>query len=145
MNEANEKEMILCQWQTCVEMANSVSQRRDLTNNTFITINLALIAAVSFKSDFKSIFVLAAGIALCMLWKVFINNYKYLNKVKYEVIHDLEKILPMKPYTDEWNKLNKLKESKKYRDGTKLESILPILFVIIYAIAIALIAFSVKC
>ena len=101
MNEANEKEMILCQWQTCVEMANSVSQRRDLTNNTFITINLALIAAVSFKSDFKSIFVLAAGIALCMLWKVFINNYKYLNKDKYEVINDLEKILPIKQYTDE--------------------------------------------
>ena len=145
MNEVNEKEIIICQWQTCVEMANSVSQRRDLTNNIFITINLALIATVSFKSDFKSIFVLTAGIALCILWKVFINNYKYLNKVKFEVIHELEKNLPVKPYTDEWKKLNKLKESKKYRDGTKLESILPILFVIIYAIAIALIAFCVKC
>ena len=145
MDEMNEKEMILSQWQTCVEMANSVSQRRDLTNNIFITINLALIAAVSSKFDFKSIFVLTAGIALCILWKVFINNYKYLNKVKFEVIQELEMNLPVKPYTEEWGKLNKLKESKEYRDGTKLESILPILFVIIYAIAIVLIAFMVKC
>ena len=36
-----ETSMIIGQWQTCVEMANSVSQRRDIMNNTFITVNLA--------------------------------------------------------------------------------------------------------
>lgn len=145
MDEVNEKEMILSQWQTCVEMANSVSQRRDTTNGIFITINLALIAAVSYKFDFMSIFVLTAGIALCVLWRVIINNYKYLNKVKFEVINDLEKNLPVKPYTNEWEKLDKLKESKKYRDGTKLEAILPIFFVVLYAVAIIIIVVGSKC
>lgn len=28
-------ELILAQWQTCVEMANTVSQRRDAMNNIF--------------------------------------------------------------------------------------------------------------
>ena len=45
----NNLEIILAQWQTCVEMANSVSQRRDTTNNVFITINLAIVAAFSHR------------------------------------------------------------------------------------------------
>ncbi|MDO4650165.1 MAG: hypothetical protein Q4B26_16110 [Eubacteriales bacterium] len=47
MNQEDKTEMILVQWQTCVDMANSISQRRDSMNNIFITLNLAIIAAVS--------------------------------------------------------------------------------------------------
>ena len=43
-----DKEVLLSQWQTCVEMANSVSQRRDSMNNLFVTLNIALLAAKSF-------------------------------------------------------------------------------------------------
>ena len=39
----NDREIILAQWQTCVEMANSVSQRGDTMNNIFIKLNLALV------------------------------------------------------------------------------------------------------
>ena len=80
--------MILSQWQTCVEMANSVRQRRNATNNIFITINLALITTVSCRSDLMSIFAHTVGIALCVLRRVLINNYKFLSKVKFEVIHN---------------------------------------------------------
>lgn len=70
--ENKNEETILAQWQTCVEMANSVSQRRDTMNNIFVTVNLAIIAAVSLTFEFKSIFILAAGIVLCILWILFI-------------------------------------------------------------------------
>lgn len=36
------EETLLTQWQTCVEMANAVSQRRDAMNNLFVTLNLAI-------------------------------------------------------------------------------------------------------
>ena len=36
-NTTEDKELLLNQWQTCVDMANSVSQRRDNMNNIFIT------------------------------------------------------------------------------------------------------------
>ena len=39
-NTTEDKELLLNQWQTCVDMANSVSQRRDNMNNIFITLNL---------------------------------------------------------------------------------------------------------
>lgn len=134
MNKTDEKtEIILAQWQTCVEMANSVSQRRDAMNNIFVTLNLAIVAAVSITWDIKSLFMLAAGIVVCIIWLLFIRNYKLLNTEKFNVINTLENKLPAKPFNDEWNKL---KCNKKYKDSTKLEKSLPIMFIVLYVIAI---------
>ncbi len=126
-------EIILCQWQTCVEMANSISIRRDTMNNIFVTLNLAIITAVSITWDVKSLFILAAGIVVSVIWLLFIENFKMLNKEKFNVINDIEKLLPVKPFNDEWNKL---KSNKKYKDSTKLEKTLPIMFILLYIIAI---------
>lgn len=134
MNKTDEKtEIILAQWQVCVEMANSVSQRRDAMNNIFVTLNLAIIAAVSITWDIKSLFILIAGIVVCSIWLLFIRNYKLLNEEKFNVINTLEMRLPVKPFNDEWNKL---KSNKKYKNSTKLEKALPIMFIVLYVIAI---------
>ena len=34
-------EITLTQWKTCVEMADSISKRRDTLNNTFTTLNIS--------------------------------------------------------------------------------------------------------
>lgn len=140
-NTDDKTEIILAQWQTCVEMANSVSQRRDTMNNIFVTLNLAIIAAVSIAWDLKSLFILAAGIVVCIIWILFIRNYKLLNTEKFNVINDIEKKLPVKPFNDEWKKL---KSNKKYRDSTKLENTLPIMFIVLYVIEITTIV-AIKC
>lgn len=125
--------IILSQWQTCVEMANSVSQRRDTMNNIFVTLNLAIITTVSLTWDVKTIFILIAGIVICNIWMLFIRNYKLLNTAKFNVINDIENRLPVRPFNDEWEEL---KNNKKYSDCTKLEKTLPIMFIILYIIAI---------
>ena len=127
----SKEELLLVQWQTCVEMANSISQRRDTMNNIFITLNLAIMAAVSIVWDIKSILILVAGIVVCVLWILFIRNYKQLNAVKFEVINKMEKSLPYQAFNEEWEKL---KRNKKYMDGTKLEKFLPIMFIILYVV-----------
>lgn len=124
---------ILAQWQTCVEMANSVSQRRDAMNNIFISLNLAIIAAVSFVWNAKTVFLLIVGIVLCAIWLLFIRNFKLLNEAKFQVINEIEEKLPMTPFGREWGKLQ---SNKKYMDGTKLERALPITFICLYAVAI---------
>lgn len=131
-NNESKEESLLAQWQTCVEMANSVSQRRDTMNNIFVTLNLAIMAAVSVVWDIKSLLLLIAGIVVCIVWTLFIRNYKLLNAAKFEVIKEIEKKLPSQPFNDEWNKL---KGNKKYRDGTKLERLLPIMFIVLYVVA----------
>ena len=136
-------EILLLQWQTCVEMADSVSQRRDSMNNLFVTLNLALIATVSFIWEIKSIFLLIAGLVICILWCFFIRNFKQLNTEKYAVINSIEKRLPAKPFNDEWKRLN---SNKKYTNGTTLVFILPIMFILLYIAAIiAVLLLKVKC
>lgn len=132
-NTTEDKELLLNQWQTCVDMANSVSQRRDNVNNIFITLNLAIMAAVSITWDIKSLFILIAGITICILWMLNIRNYKLLNTAKFNVINSIEEKLPSAPFKDEWLFL---KNSKKYMDSTTLERILPITFIILYIAAV---------
>lgn len=110
-------EIVLAQWQTCVEMTNSVSQRRDTMNNIFVTLNLAIVAAISINWDVKSLFILVAGIVVSVIWLLFIRNYKLLNTEKFHVINDIEKKLPVKPFNDEWKRLEK---NKKYQDGIQI-------------------------
>ena len=132
-NKDEKTEIILAQWQTCVEMANSISQRRDTMNNIFITLNLAILASISFMWEVKSIFVLIAGIIICVLWILFIRNYKLLNEEKFNVINELERKLPARPFMDEWKRLQK---NKKYKDSTVLEKALPSMFMILYVVVI---------
>lgn len=125
---AESQELLLAQWQTCVEMANAVSERRDTMNNLFATLNLAIIAAISFIWDTKTIVLLAAGIIVCFVWILFIHNFRELNRAKFEVINILESHLPVKAFDNEWNYLKK----SKYIEGTKLEKVMPIAFCILY-------------
>ncbi len=131
-NNDDKTEIILAQWQTCVEMANSVSQRRDTMNNIFVTLNLAIITAISITWNLKTLFILVSGVVVCIIWIIFIRNYKLLNTEKFNVINNIEKHLPVMPFNDEWKRL---KSNKKYKDSTKLEKTLPIMFIILYLIA----------
>lgn len=135
-NNESKDDILIIQWQTCVEMANSVSQRRDTMNNIFVTLNLAIMAAVSMVWDIKSILILVAGCAICGLWILFIQNYKRLNTAKFEIINKMERDLPCQPFNIEWEKL---KNNKEYKDSTKLERFLPIMFIILYIVTIIVI------
>lgn len=129
----SEKEILLSQWSTCVEMANAVSQRRDNMNNLFVTINIAILAANSFLWDIKTVILSISGICICVIWLLFINNFKLLNKAKFNVIEQIEKKLPIQAFNEEWKELKKY---KKYRDGTTLEKIFSIAFILLYIVMI---------
>lgn len=133
------QDTLLAQWQTCVEMANAISERRDTMNNLFVTLNLAIVAAISFMWDTKTIFLLIAGIIVCIVWILFIQNFRELNKAKFEVINKIEARLPIKAFDDEWKYL---KKSKKYIEGTKLEKVMPFAFGILYIGIFFLIVFQ---
>lgn len=135
MEQEDKKQDVLAIWQTCVEMANGVSQRRDTMNNLFVTLNIAVIAAVSWMWDVKTVFLCVAGLVICVVWLLYINNFKRLNTAKFRVIYDLEDRLGVTPFKDEWDIL---KKTKRYLEGTKLERILPIAFALGYAVVIVI-------
>lgn len=131
MEQEDKDQDVLAIWQTCVEMANGVSQRRDTMNNLFVTLNIAVIAAVSWMWDVKTVFLCVAGLVICVVWLLYINNFKRLNAANFRVIYDLEERLGVTPFKDEWDIL---KKTKRYLEGTKLERILPIAFALGYAV-----------
>lgn len=131
MEQEDKDQDVLAIWQTCVEMANGVSQRRDTMNNLFVTLNIAVIAAVSWMWDVKTVFLCVAGLVICVVWLLYINNFKRLNAAKFRVIYDLEERLGVTPFKDE---RDILKKTKRYLEGTKLERILPIAFALGYAV-----------
>ena len=116
MEQEDKDQDVLAIWQTCVEMANGVSQRRDTMNNLFVTLNIAVIAAVSWMWDVKTVFLCVAGLVICVVWLLYINNFKRLNAAKFRVIYDLEERLGVTPFKDEWDIL---KKTKRYLEGTK--------------------------
>ena len=70
---------LLEQWKTCVEMANSNTEKRNNANSLFITINAALFTVVTFAGDYKSILLSAIGIVVCILWLTSIRSYRHHN------------------------------------------------------------------
>ena len=126
--------VILEQWKACVEMANSNTEKRTNSNNIFITINAALLAVISFSLDYESIALSIVGIAVCIVWLNSIESYRKLSSVKYDIINEIELQLPLRPFTYEWERLS----NENYLKLTKIEKALPILFVVLYSIAILL-------
>ncbi|MCD8286862.1 MAG: hypothetical protein LUD50_06535 [Clostridia bacterium] len=112
-------DITLAQWQTCVEMANAASQRRDVMNGLFVTVNLALVAAVSIVWDVKAVCISVAGFCICFVWLIFIISYRKLNTAKYEVINKLEESLPYAPFTEEWKALKEGKKNRRFSKSTQ--------------------------
>ncbi len=124
-----EQQIILEQWKTCVETANGITEKRNTANNIYITINTALLAVITFNTDFKSAILSLTGIGICILWFITLNSYKHLNSVKFQIINELEELLPTSPFKDEWQII---KTQTKYINLTKTEKVVPILFAIVY-------------
>jgi hypothetical protein len=115
-----------------VDMANANTERRNTANNVYITINAAILAIVTFTLDYKSILLSIVGILICALWIKTIRSYTKLSKAKYDIVNEIEKKLPLQPFTCEWKELNKV----GYIGLTKIEFVLPIVFIVLFAIAI---------
>jgi len=142
------KQHILEIYKVYVGMADKISSRRQSANSYFLSINTAVIAFFGYsklKSDFSDLsdflwLVSIAGMVLCYTWYRLIRSYKDLNSGKFKVIHEIEKLLPIRPYDTEWTAIGRGNNPKLYLPFTKIEMRIPWiffalnLFVVIYSI-----------
>ena len=144
---------ILEQYKLYVEMADRISQRRNLANVFFLSLHTLSLSAIGFMFEKISLvnpkwvisFPLAGVILLCIIWLWLLTSYRKLNTAKYKVIGHLEKKLPSSPYwSAEWNELGEGKDIKKYLPLTALEIFVPIIFAIIYLMLAVYILFIIK-
>jgi len=130
------KQHILEIYKVYVDMADKVSSRRQSANSYFLSINTAVIAYFGYLklksnfSDFSNYLWLIgfSGMVLCYTWYRLIRSYKGLNSGKFKVIHEIEKLLPIRPYFAEWASVGRGKDPKLYLQFTKIEMRIPWIF-----------------
>ena len=126
---------ILEQYKLYVEMADKISQRRLETNNFFVSVNTLLLAFFTQLSGWgreATVIISVIGVLISGAWYYLLKNYRQLNTGKYQVVHDIEKMLPISPYDEEWEKLGRGVNKKLFWPISYLEIVLPIVFLCIY-------------
>ncbi len=131
IDENQDNETVLEQWKVYVQMADNISERRVKSNTFFTTINTTIIGicTTNFIGGHKNWFFIT-GILISVIWIMSIRSYKMLNSAKFKVINKIEKKLPVKGFTDEWEIL----KEKKYFKLTSNEYYVPIVFIVIYIV-----------
>lgn len=130
----NQDSILFEQYRLYVESADKISDRRINTNVFFISLNTILLTMIGifYKNNILLAMLSILGFILSILWLLNIVNYIKINKCKFNIINELEKFLPVKPYSYEWYKIGKGKNSKNYIPVSKIESCLPIIFMLVY-------------
>ncbi|MEU3710974.1 RipA family octameric membrane protein [Streptomyces catenulae] len=138
--EETYRSAVLEQYKLCVEMADRVSSRRNLTNTFFLTLNTAVVAAAAAGSGIHgSAWVRSAGLMIlltqCLAWFVTMRSYRQLNAAKYAVIGALERRLPALAYSDaEWVALGEGRDWRRYLPLTYVEQWVPLIFAAAYVV-----------
>jgi hypothetical protein len=124
-----------------VDSADKVSSRRQSANSFYLTINTAVLAAVGgylqldpVSITYPVLFMGAGivGIALCFLWRRSISSYRNLNNAKFKVIHEVEKLLPIRLFHAEWEAVGHGRDRRRYRPFTQVEIIIPWVFMLVH-------------
>lgn len=116
------------QYKILIESAERNSDKRITQNNIYLTINLAFLSYALSKNDvIFSIFTSLIGIVICIIWFLTINNYCKRNKVKFDMINEMESKFGYL-YKEEWKRISVLTSLSSY------EKIVSIVFMLIYII-----------
>src|SRR5713226_9471659 len=136
-------EQALEQYKLYVEMADRISARRQTANSFFLSINTAIVALLGYlraahQTGAEQVYwlVAAAGIVLAYMWYRLVRSYKDLNTAKFNVIHEMEQALPLKPYESEWERVGRGKNPKLYLPFTNVELCVPWVFLALHVVAL---------
>lgn len=142
---------LLEQYKLFVGMADQVSERRLKTNQFYVGVISGLLAVLAFvykKDNFNNlqsyheaivIAVTVLGLSLNCLWFINIRSFRKLNSGKFEVIHQMESLLPFQPFDLEWEIIKKGERQNRYFQLSRLEQFLPLILSIPFLVLILLI------
>lgn len=130
------------QYKLYVASSEKISDRRQNTNNYFITINTALLTFLGLSLKVEALADLSwarsllaiLGIFICVIFWFLLRSYKQLNTGKFNVIHEVEQGLPLSLYDYEWKILGEGKDYNVYYPFSHIELFIPWVFGAIYLV-----------
>ncbi len=115
------EEIVLQLYKIYSEQKEKFVDRSFCTNKFYLILILGLILTMYLVKDYSFIFGLsstlvfsAAGLAVCILWWINVDSYNFLIKVKLSnVLEQIEKQFPVKPYTEEITAINDIRKNRR--------------------------------
>ena len=133
------------QYKIYTQQKENFVERSFFTNKFYLILVLAFILVMFIFKDVSLVFGISLnlvfstiGMAICTFWWINVDSYNFLIKVKLgKVIEEIEKNLPIQPYTQEFLAIKDLRKNKKeflFADMQKsLATFLLLLFFVIFA------------
>ncbi len=127
------------QYRMLLSTSESLIERRQKLTTTYLTIFSALLPVLTFMLSQKMAFmnigcaiISLISILLCFSWHNAIDSYGKSNAAKFAILEEMEKQFPASMFASEWVVLKKT--TSRYRSYTSRETLIPLLFVAVYAL-----------
>ena len=129
---------LLEQYKLYVQSAENVSARRGASNRQMLTLSAAILALygllfTNFDIGPLALMLPLVGIAVSVVWLAIIKSHTDLNKIKFEIVHELEEHLPAAVYRHEW-RLAEDGRGETYQEVSKIEISVPRLFAVLHLV-----------
>lgn len=142
-NNINNDDMLIEQYKVMLSTSESLIERRQKLTTTYLSIFSALLPVISTMLSFTYFYLYFGAalisiicIILCLSWRSTIISYGKSNRAKFAILEEIESKLPATMFSSEWLALKKI--TTKYKSFTDRETIIPILFVVVYAILLTI-------
>lgn len=116
----NTEEIIFQQYKLYSEQKEEFISRSFTTNKFYLLLILTLLVTMfkihgTFVYGMTSSMIFSgAGMAICTLWWINVDSYNFLIKIKFaKVLDEIEKQLPVQPYTKEFEAIRDYKKNKR--------------------------------
>ncbi len=121
MYESEKLNLIMQQYKLYTEQKDNFIKRSFSVNRFYMILVIILLLLVNLTKNVAFVYSLSLpfifsiiGIGVCILWWMNMDSYNLLIKIKFaKVIEEIEKQLPVQPYTMEHNAIDEYRENKK--------------------------------
>ena len=142
----DERQELLEIYKLHAELADSVSRQRGTTNRFYLLLMSGLFVLFPALLRFKNGVPLGVlmigfgllGTLLAVAWYIHIRSYRQLNTGKFKPLHELEEKLAYPFFKREWELLEEGENPNKYWRLTVVETIVPIIFFVLFIIVLAI-------
>ncbi len=121
MYESEKLNLIMQQYKLYTEQKDAFIKRSFRVNRFYMILVIVLLLLVNLTKNVAFVYSISLpfifsiiGVGVCVLWWMNMDSYNLLIKIKFSrVIEEIEKQLPVQPYTMEHNAIDEFRENKK--------------------------------
>lgn len=138
-------EIMLQQYKVYIENKEKFVDRSFTTNKFYLLLVLVLIVTMFLTKEYSFVFGLsstmifsAVGMLICTFWWINIDSYNFLIKIKLsKVIEEIEKSLPVQPYSQEFLAIKEYKKNKREFMFADMQKVLATLMLLLFFVLFA--------